>query len=182
MKSRNVLILIILLILLCGCEEKEDYSSFEHYDVDVYNDRYTYSYVGEDNIQRVYVIADISEEHSEAITNGLFYKIKEDDYILLDKFDSCGYQAAYKDKTKTYFFNDELYITRCSGSVAFKYELSGANTKKIDISEKLTDKYLLNSIFNVDSEYIYYNASETLSSSDIEIKCSKNSFSCELID
>ncbi len=177
--KKNVVILLFLILCVCGCENNSQYTDFKHYNLKNYDITNRYSYVDDDNHKHEYIITDITPENNEERISGLFYKVTDDDYILLDEINSCNSSEAYKNKNQNYFYGDKLYVNRCSGGVVLEYTLSGSKTSKIDLLSKLDSKLMLTSIKNVDDDYIYYNGSASISSSDEVVKCSRNSYKCQ---
>ena len=94
---------MFFLLSLCGCQKIEPYADFEHYDLKNYITTNKYTII-DDNNKHVYIITDITPDNSEAIINGLFYKVADDDYILLDKIDSCS-KAEFYDENYNYFYD-----------------------------------------------------------------------------
>ncbi len=176
-----MLIILSLIFCICGCEKKDPYANFEHYDLTKYDTTVRYIFAGESRIAQEYIVTDITPENSEAAFNGLFYKISDDDYILLDKIDSC-YPTEYKKDSSNYFYLDKLYIIRCYGGTVSEYTLSGVETKKTDLISKFDTNLMLYSIHNIDKDYIYFGAKKGFDGPQQSIKCSKDNYKCELID
>lgn len=180
--KKNIFILLFLILCVCGCEKKVQYTDFKHYDLKGYDITNKYSLVDDNNYKHEYVITDITPEYSEEIINGLFYKVSENDYILLDEIKSCNSLEAFKSKNQNYFYNDKLYVNRCSGGVVLEYTLSGSKTSKKDLLSELDSKWMLISISNVDDDYIYYNGRASISGTTEIVKCSKANNKCELLN
>ncbi len=177
--KKNIFILLFLILCICGCEKNNLYADFKHYDLKEHDITNRYSYVDDNNHKHEYIITDITPENSEEIINGLFYKVADGDYILLDEINSCNSSEAYKSKNQNYFYDNKLYINRCSGGTVLEYTLSGSKTSKIDLLSKLDSKLMLISIDNVDNDYIYYNGSPSISSTSKIVKCSRNNYKCQ---
>lgn len=177
--KKNIFILLFLILCVCGCENKNQYTDFKHYNLKDYDITNKYSFVDDNNYKHEYVITDITPENSEEIINGLFYKVANNDYILLDEIKSCNSSEAFKSKNQNYFYNDKLYVNRCSGGVVLEYTLSGSKTSKKDLLSKLDSKLMLTSINNVDDDYIYYNGSSSISGSTEVTKCSRKNYKCQ---
>ena len=175
---KNIIILSFSILCLCGCKKIDPYADFEHYDLKNYYTGNMYTIIDDNNNRHVYTVADITPDNSEAIINGLFYKVADDDYILLDKIDSCG-QDEFYDENYNYYYDKKLYITRCSGGLVLEYNLDGIKTSKISLLPKLDSKYMLYSIDNIDEEYIYFNGHARIYTPFEIIKCSKKDFKCE---
>lgn len=187
--KKNITILLLLILCACGCSNNNKFEKFRHYNSNDYNlDEYDpirinrYSYINQNGENYEYVITDISSENSEAKKEGLFYKISEDDYILLDEIDSCGYPKACNNNRYTYFYNDKLYIIRCSGGIVLEYDLSGYNITKKDLLPLLNTNLRLTGIDYIDNEYMYYEGSINYTGPHEKIKCSKNNYTCEPIE
>lgn len=180
MRVRKRIIMFLLLVLfMCGCEKHDQYDNFEHYDLTNYDTSNSYTYVDDNNLKYEYVVTDITPEASEEIINGLFYKVSDNDYILLDTINSCTYIEAYKNYKQTYFYDNKLYVNRCSGGIVLEYTLSGSETEKVNLLSKLNSSYMLISINKVDEKNIYYNGSASYSSPTEIIKCSREDYKCE---
>lgn len=177
-KVQKHLIILLFILMLSGCN-KNEYREFEHYDLKEYDTSIRHVYMDEERILHEYVITDVTPAESLEIVNALFYKIADDDYILLDEILFCDNPNSYQNSKYAYFYNDKLYIAGCSGGLLLEYTLDGSNTQKIDLLTKLDSKYILYSINNVDEEYIYYNGSANTSSPMEIIKCKKDTYECE---
>lgn len=183
--KKNIFLICIFVITICltGCvTTKESFSDFEHSDLSNNDISNNYYYVDDNNYKQEYIITDITSNGSEEILNGLFYKVGENDYILLDKFSSCNSVSAYKSKNQNYFYNNKLYVNRCSGGVVLEYTLDGADTAKKDLLSEFDTTLMLNSIEKVDENYIYYKGSNSYSGPTQVIKCSHKNYNCELLD
>lgn len=164
---------------MCGCEKNNQYDNFEHYDLTNYDTSNSYIYIGDNNQKYEYIVTDITPKASEERIDGLFYKISDNDYILLDQISSCTSTEAYKNSKQTYFYDNKLYVNRCSGGVVLEYTLSGSETEKVNLLSKFNSSYMLTSINKVDEKYIYYNGSISISSPTEIIKCSREDYNCE---
>ena len=176
--KKHVIIFLFLIFYVCGCEKSNQYTNFEHYDLTNYDTTNKYTYVGDDNYKYEYVITDITPESSEERINGLFYKVSDNDYILLDEIKSCNSSEAYKSDKQNYFYGESLYVNRCSGGVVLEYTLSGSKTAKTDLLSKLDSSFILISINSVDEKYVYYNGSARFSCPSEVIKCSIEDYTC----
>lgn len=179
-KVRKGIIMFFLVgLCMCGCEKNNQYDNFEHYDLTNYDTTNSYTYVGENNQKYEYIVTDITPAISEERIEGLFYKVSDNDYILLDKINSCTSAEAYNSSKQTYFYDNKLYVNRCSGGVVLEYTLAGSETSKTDLLLKLDSSYMLTSINSVDEENIYYDGSASISSPTEIIKCSRKDYKCE---
>lgn len=175
---------LFLMMFICGCDNDNgnELDNYEHYDLRNQYNLITYSYVDENNHTHLYKIADITPEKSEEIINGLFYKISNDDYILIDKIKSCNSSSEYKIKKYNYFYNNKLYVNRCSGGVVLEYTLSGINIEKKNLLSKFDSKLMLSSIEKVDDDYVYYTGYESISGPIHTTRCSIKNYKCELVE
>lgn len=101
MKKRIVAVLLTIMIV-CGCGNKDPYKNYERYDLKEDNlIIYDYFYGRE---KATYAVG-LLEDNSELDTIGFFYKVKDNDYILLDQF--------YEDKTSVITlynnYNDDTF-------------------------------------------------------------------------
>ena len=80
-------LILFCCISLTECGDK--YKNYEHYDLkDKDITTYTFHY---DNRDDIYAVADITNiKNDMGGIVGLFYKINDGDYILLDKIENCG--------------------------------------------------------------------------------------------
>lgn len=175
---RKLIIILFCCLFLCGCGQNK-YNDFEHYDLKEHDTTIKHVYMDDNSILHEYVITDITPEESLEIVNALFYKVAEDDYILLDEIRFCDSPNSYQNPKHAYFYNNKLYIAGCSGGLLLEYTLDGSSIEKVDLLAKLDSKYMLYSIDNVDDEYIYYGGKESISSPIEIIKCSRSTYECE---
>ncbi len=169
---KKIFVLLVLCILcFCGCTKQDKYDSFEHYDLlDKDTTSTNYSFYNDNNQKETYIVTDITPENSEEIINGLFYKVDDNDYILIDSFSSCNNSADYKSKADNYFYNNKLYIIRCSGGLVSEYNLNGAETSKRDLSSNFG---ILNaSITDIKDGYVY------ITGKNKKLKCSQKTYEC----
>ena len=85
--------MILLCFVITGCNKKDN---FDHYDLKD-KDLNTYVHHGDEK-DELYALADITPEGYESFITGLFYKVSENDYILLEKLEYSR-KDAYKNKT-----------------------------------------------------------------------------------
>lgn len=191
MKMKFRLLLIFSSILLLnGCAKKDtNLDNYEHYNLTGKDIAVVYNYYFEDNSKNYkYVIADITPENSDVVINGLFCQISNDDYILLDTFESKGNQINYRNRN-TYIYEGKLYIIRnIYSSKIMEYSLHGINIEKNEFIVEFDDRRLILSyIENVDNEYIYlygriYGSGSTAINSNqyLHVKCSKIDHKCKI--
>lgn len=189
---KKIVTVIFIILFICRCEKdnnKNQPEQVKYYNSNDYNlNEYDpmkinrYSYTNQDGETYEYVITDISQEESEEKKEGLFYKNSDDDYILLDEIDSCGYPTAYNNKRYTYFYNNKLYIIRCSGGRVLEYTLSEIKTVKKDLLPLLNTSLRLVGIDYIDDKSIYYEGSIDFTGPQKKIKCSRDDYTCESIE
>lgn len=186
MNIKKVWITILsTMLLISGCSKKSDLDEYEHYDLDGIDTSSYYSYIDEEkNTIREYIVADISIEGLETqIMHGLFFRIKPNDYILLDKIEGCnGDRNSYASKSYTLFYDKKLYINRCSGTKVLEYTLDGEKIIKVDMASKLENPLLLTSIKDIDEKYIYYEGKENYADEYQTIRCLRKNYKCEMIE
>ena len=176
--KKHIVILLFFCLFLSGCS-KNEYSNFEHYDLKNYDTSRKYVYMDDNKVLQEYVITDITPKESLQVVNALFYKVGENDYILLDEIKYCDNPNSYQNNKYAYFYNNKLYIAGCDGGLLLEYTLDGSNIEKIDLLTKFDSKYMLYSIENIDEKYIYYSGKESISSLIESIKCSRQTYKCE---
>lgn len=163
---------IICLLCLCGCNKQDKYEGFEHYDLlNKDTSSMNYSFYNDNNQKETYIVTDITPKNSEEIINGLFYEVGENDYILIDSFSSCNNSVDYKSEKYNYFYNNKLYIIRCSGGTVYEYTLKGEETTKKDLSSQIVVYNA--SIIDIKNGYIY------IEGKDKKIKCSQKTYECK---
>lgn len=170
---KKIFVLLALCILcFCGCTKQDRYDSFEHYDLlDKDTTSTNYSFYNDNNQKETYIVTDITPENSEEVINGLFYKVGHNDYILIDSFSSCNDPGAYTGEKNNYFYNDKLYISRCSGGLMLEYTLNGAETTKKDLSSSQMRTYGA-AITDIKDGYIYIEGIKK------NKKCSQETYEC----
>lgn len=99
------LLFIGMILLLCGCSD--EFSGFEHYDLSG-KDLNVYNYYDDVRGKEVYVLADMTPENYESCLTGLYYKISDNDYILLERLESSTFDA-YKKDFIYQFYDGKLY-------------------------------------------------------------------------
>ena len=153
MKKVLLLCLISICILLTGCSEEKD--SFEHYDLKD-KDLNIYTYFS-DNGKEVYALADITPSSYESFLTGFFYKIDDNDYILLETLESSQ-QDAYKKDYMYQFYDNKLYgVGNGNSPMIFEIELKRKESKIKELEFKIDEKtnpFLISSIRNIDKDLI----------------------------
>ena len=113
MNCKKIIFLILFgCIFLTACGNK--YKNFEHYDLrnkDIKD--YTVHF---DDGEANYTIADISDTvgYTEIQVYGIFLKLSDNDYILLDKFEGSGSVQAI-----TKFYANKLYVIATGANSGF---------------------------------------------------------------
>ena len=188
-KIKKLLLIITLTLALCGCKEKDPYAEYEHYNLNNKNP-FTYSFYDDKGQTFTYALSILENDNYEDMDIGLFFKVGKDDYILLDKENTCNEKEI--NNNNTYFYNNlekqshKLYLERCIGNKTIEYTL---NEEKIEKKELNFDKRLITSneiniIFNkinkVENNYIYYIGydNNNISKEEKNIKCSLIDYSC----
>lgn len=180
MMKKIVGLFLLVILCACGCNNNDDVlSDFKHSDLKNNDVSNRYYYVNADKQREEYIITDITPKNNEERINGLFYKVSDNDYILLDEFSSCTSDNAYKSNEQNFFYENRLYIIRCSGGIVSEYKLDGANTEKKDLS--YISDLRLKSIIDVSDGFIYFNGEDDLGDSK-NIKCSQKTYNCEIIE
>lgn len=195
MKKTIVLLLMFLssLILLEGCsQQNEKNDNYDYYDLsDKEINNHTF-YHNDGNY--TYVVADITKSNDEGGTNGIFYQIQKNKYILLDTIVTCEHASnLHLYDEYTYFYqdddgNDKLYINRCLGNQLIEYIFDKKSIKsnelKFDlpkVSNNSTEYVEINTIEKVEKNYIYFKVSITNTyQSGIMMKCSLKNKVCEI--
>ncbi len=190
------ILFLLLLFILCGCTYKDEYDSYEHYDLRNYNHKiYSYLRVQEktNNIEEIvenekYAVSLLIPRDQKEVMGyeeGILYEVASNDYILLDSF--SGDDKAYQMDIYTRIYKDKLYILRSSN--LYEYTLDKENTKKrelkFDYSSilKINEKNYLTlfgrGIKNIDDDYIYFEDVYISNLEYIDIKCSLKNNKCE---
>ncbi len=153
-KILSLILISIMLLLSTGCSNNE-LDNFEHYNL-THKKVTVYKYTNDNKKTETYVLSDITTGDM-LITTGLFYKLKDNDYILLAKLES-QHQNAYKNKSIYQFYNNKLYgVGDGDTPMIFEIELKGTESKINELKLKLADKtnpFLISSIESIDNETI----------------------------
>lgn len=171
--KKKLLLILFIFGGLCGCTNnniEDKYSNFVHYSSSDFEKTF---------YNHGYVVATLSEW--EAASHLLLYQISQDDYILLDKIDSCR-DVISIDSSNTYFYKDKLYLLRCGSGAVIEYLLEEEKTKpgklvNYDTSKISKEKIFISSIEKIENNYIYYTGSTGKS---FTFKCSLDTNICEL--
>ena len=177
---KKIVLILIVLILLCGCGKEKD--NFEHYPLSD-KDFVSYEYINDKGIKEVYALADITPSSHESVLTGLFYKVGEDDYILLETLESST-RNAYKEKYMYSFYDNKLYgVGNGDTASIFEIELNGKKSNIKELNLKYNDSTIIpSSIKSVDEEKISVNAFyfEGEHSSNGTFSCTLNTLDCSL--
>lgn len=173
---KKLFIILMLVLVVCGCSNSSKKGTFKHYDLKD-KDLNPYSYIYEDGSSDLYVLADMTSKDSLAVMTGLFYKVGEDDYILLDTFESSQTEAYVKNSIYSFVF-DKLYgIGNGDTPSSFIYELDRENSKMIDVDFKYNDKKIIpSSIKDVDGNKIVF----SVYNDDNKYVCNLSNYKCEI--
>ena len=194
--------LVLLVLLMCGCSSKDKYKDFEHYDLsEFYYKEYIFpreneGIWNETEIEK-YAIASLDPKGSEVEghTDGLLYRVSENDYILLDSFIGLGDSSSLLAGSGVLQYEDKIYVVR--GLMVKEFTLDREKTKVRELSEKFDYNSIVNKyapgnitahlyghkIEKVDDDYIYFGGISIFHTDEnnIEIKCSLNDYKCEEI-
>lgn len=188
-KALFLCVLGVWILLLCGCNNgnNEDNDSFEHYDLkDKKLNVYTYYNDDEEKLE-TYALADITPGSYESVLTGFFYKIGNDDYILLETLE-YSQQEAYKKKHVYQFYGNKLYgVGNGDSPMIFEIELKGKESKIKELKFKINDKinpFLTSTIKNIDKNLItfYGNIFIGEHSENKYFECSLENYECSIKD
>lgn len=134
---KKLIICVVIILTLCGCENKKS-DKYEHYQLsDSYYNKYVY--VNNKNKEEIYALKDMTEEEYQSVITGLFYKVGNDDYILLDKLESLITDASNQ-KSVYQFYEDKLYgLGSGNTPITFEYQLNGTKSKLKELNFKVED-------------------------------------------
>ena len=180
MKKILILSLFIFCYIVTGCT-KED-RQFQHYDL---KDKAlnTYIYYSDERGKEVYALADITPSNYESCLTGLFYKVAENDYILLETLE-FNQKDAYKKDNVYQFYENKLYgIGNGNSPMVFEIELSGEESKMQEINYQIDGKinpFLVTSIKEINHDEISYYGYATVEGNNnfSSIKCSTSTYEC----
>lgn len=184
MKKMFYLWLMCICILLSGCTEEKE--SFEHYDLKD-KDLNFYMYNNDHTGREIYVLADITPDPYESVLTGLFYKIGDHDYILLETLESSQ-RGAYKKDSIYQFYDNKLYgVGNGNSPMIFEIELKGKESKikelEFEINGK-TNPFLIGSIRNIDHDFITFSGNIFIGehSEYRYFDCSLKNYECSIKD
>lgn len=180
MKKILTIIMILLCFVITGCNKKDN---FDHYDLKD-KDLNTYVHHGDEK-DELYALADITPEGYESFITGLFYKVSENDYILLEKLEYSR-KDAYKNKTIYHFYENKLYgVGNGESPMIFEIELNRKQSKMNELKFKINNKtnpFLITSIEDIkDNKILYYGYVTTDSGNNSSnINCSLKTYECTI--
>lgn len=134
---KKIIIFITITLLLCGCTGKKE-QNYKHYQLEdgYYN---TYTYTNDNGNKETYALKDITLEEYQSVVTGLFYKVGNNDYILLDKLESVITDASNQ-KSVYQFYEDKLYgLGSGNTPIIFEYQLDGTKSKLKELKFKIED-------------------------------------------
>ena len=176
---KKILTILIIILLFNGCSKK--YEKFEHYDLTNY-EKLTFKYV-ENFEENIYVLADITPKNYEMKIYGLFYKISDNDYILLDKIENGSLS-----EQENYFINNKLYVNAHYSAHHYEYTLLKDKTIKRELNfdySSVGKQIMMYYVTKVEDNYIYYYSIMYDSTIDPEywgkkyiLKCSLEDYKC----
>lgn len=146
MNKRNIIIISCIIIFVISftiyvfifSKDEDKYAKFEHFDINEY-EHITLTIDNDEN--KTYGVAHLSTDGENFDTDGLFYRVSYNDYILLDKIDAgttgLGSHSNYLYKD-TINNQDKLYVHRSLWPLVTEYVLDGENTKRKDLNFDVT--------------------------------------------
>lgn len=182
MRKSNLL-LIGIILLLCGCNN-DQYNDFEHYDL-VNKDLNVYNYYDEKYGMQTYALADMTPENYESVLTGFLYKVKNNDYILLEKLESST-RNAYNNDNIYQFYDNKLYgVGNGNTPMMFEIELKGKNSVIKEIDFKMNNRSVgPTSIKNIENDIITvfgYSSSESQAIVTNYYDCSLKTYQCNIV-
>ena len=178
---KKMIIIFIFTIIICGCtsNNKEKTSDYEIYQLE-HKELINHSYIDDENITRRYSLANITQDSSNAVIYGLFYKISEKKYKLMEKIEVSGDE---RDVFK--FYENNLYVINAGAEANnLKYALNGMKFKKKELNFQFSQGFLIRSIQEVKKNEIYYNVytndKTTGNNVYVKLKCSLSTYKCEI--
>ena len=180
---KKLLVLLVIIISMVGCGKKQD--EFTHYDLKG-KDKSVYIYYSDNRGREEYVLADLTPASHEACLTGLFYKVDEDDYILLERLE-FDKKESYKNETVYKFYDNKLYgVGNGESPMYFEIEL---NAKESKIEEKNfmwnSQKIAPTSIKFIKDNKITvwaYAAINEQATTGTYFECSLKNYECEIVE
>lgn len=180
--KKIVILSLIIIIIITGCTKEED--TFEHYDLED-KDLNTYIYYSDERGKEIYALADITPSSYESYLTGLFYKVAENDYVLLETLE-FSQRESYKNDSVYQFYDNKLYgVGNGDSPMVFEIELKGLESKMKKIEYKVDDKinpFLITMIKHIDNKEILYYGHATIDGNNslALINCSTSKYECTI--
>ena len=125
MKKFFSLVMLLICLIATGCQKEDD--AYKHYDLKD-KDIETYVYYSDKRGKETYALSDLTTGDM-TITTGFFYKVADDDFILLETLES-SHNDAYKNKSTYQFYDNKLYgVGNGNTPMIFEIELKGKESK-----------------------------------------------------
>lgn len=185
MKRDLLLITLFICLFITGCGvSKTEQDTFQHYNLKG-KDVNRYVYHSDERGKEIYALAD-DTIGSMTITTGFYYKIDDDDYILLEKFESSKANA-YKSQSAYRFYNNKLYgVGNGDTPMYFEIELKGKEShieeKRFDYNGKLVGPADIKEIENGYITFYGYTSLENEAMAGRNFKCSLENYKCEIME
>ncbi len=183
--KKKLFLCMIVILLLCACSNKDKFVDFEHYDLSD-KDLNTYSYINDNGRKEAYALADMTPSSYESNLTGLFYKINNNDYILLETLEYST-ENAYKKDNIYRFYDNKLYgVGNGDSPMVFEIELNEENSSIKELEFKINgteNSFFGNmSIKNIEDDYITLSGYIFIDehSEYKNFVCSLNSYQCEI--
>lgn len=181
--KKRILLLLVITLFLFGCGKKEE-DHFTHYDLKDYDLTNTHVYYNQDNQREEYILTDITPEHNEYNITGLFYKIEESDYILLETFEPSS-RNSYTYNSEFQFYENKLY--GISNHQLYEVKLEGKNSKKQLINFTLDEESIPMmgvSIKMINDEKITISSTIFMENHSVlkTLQCSLETYKCNIIE
>lgn len=177
---KKILILLIAIISITGCTKEED--NFEHYDLKD-KDKNVYIYHSDEYGRQEYVLADLTPAEYESCLTGFFYKVSEDDYILLETLE-FNQKDSYKKEYVYQFNDDKLYgVGNGDSPTYFEIELKAKDSEVKERSFNWDNQEIVpRSIKSInDDKIVIYAYASTKESATVgsNFECSLEDYKCK---